>query len=311
MTAPDPFTSADYAARMARVAADAAAAGLAGVLVTPGPDLVWLTGYQPTAITERLTVLVISADAEPTLLVPTLERPDAEAAAGAAAVSLVDWTDGVDPYAGGQPADPARRPLRHLRQRLGDAPARPQAALPGVVVPGPDPVPADAARGQGRRTSWPGWRRPAPPPTRTYGEILKVRFAGRRETEVAADLAALLRQFGHEQVDFTVVGSGPNGANPHHEAGERVIEDGDAVVLDFGGLMYGYGSDTTRTVSVGEPSAELREVHEHRARRRSRPASTRSARASPARTSTGPRARSSPTPGTASSSSTAPATGSA
>jgi Xaa-Pro aminopeptidase len=58
-----------------------------------------------------------------------------------------------------------------------------------------------------------------------------------------------------------VVGSGPNGANPHHEAGERVIEVGDAVVLDFGGLMSGYGSDTTRTVCVGEPSAELLRVH--------------------------------------------------
>lgn len=45
-----------------------------------------------------------------------------------------------------------------------------------------------------------------------------MRFAGRRETDVAGDLAELLRGFGHEQVDFTVVGSGPNGANPHHEA---------------------------------------------------------------------------------------------
>jgi D-alanyl-D-alanine dipeptidase len=87
-------------------------------------------------------------------------------------------------------------------------------------------------------------------------------FAGRRETEVAADLAGLLRRFGHEQVDFTVVGSGPNGANPHHEAGSRVIERGDAVVLDFGGLMFGYGSDTTRTVCVGEPTPQIREVHD-------------------------------------------------
>ena len=95
-----------------------------------------------------------------------------------------------------------------------------------------------------------------------YGEIVTRRFAGRRETEVAADLAALLREFGHEQVDFTVVGSGPNGANPHHEAGDRVIQVGDAVVLDFGGLKYGYGSDTTRTVCVGEPTDEIRKVHE-------------------------------------------------
>jgi Xaa-Pro aminopeptidase len=41
-----------------------------------------------------------------------------------------------------------------------------------------------------------------------------------------------------------------------------VIQPGDAVVLDFGGLMFGYGSDTTRTVCVGEPTAQIREVHE-------------------------------------------------
>jgi Xaa-Pro aminopeptidase len=96
----------------------------------------------------------------------------------------------------------------------------------------------------------------------TYEEIKKVPFAGRRETDVAGDLADLLRQFGHSQVDFTVVGSGPNGANPHHEAGERVIENGDMVVLDFGGLKHGYGSDTSRTVHVGEPTAEEQRVHD-------------------------------------------------
>ena len=89
-----------------------------------------------------------------------------------------------------------------------------------------------------------------------------MRFAGRSEADVGSDLADLLRQFGHSQVDFTVVGSGPNRANPHHEIGPRIIEDGDMVVLDFGGLKHGYGSDTTRTVHVGEPTAEEREVHD-------------------------------------------------
>ncbi|MGW2996368.1 M24 family metallopeptidase, partial [Streptomyces sp. NPDC001193] len=95
-----------------------------------------------------------------------------------------------------------------------------------------------------------------------YAQILGVPFAGRRETDVAADLAALLREHGHSQVDFTVVGSGPNGADPHHEADERTIERGDMVVLDFGGLKHGYGSDISRTVHVGEPSAEEQRVHD-------------------------------------------------
>lgn len=99
---------------------------------------------------------------------------------------------------------------------------------------------------------------PTPRSSRSRG----VRFAGRRESEIAADLAGSLRDHGHSEVDFTVVGSGPDGANPHHEMSERVIEEGDMVVLDFGGLKDGYGSDTTRTVHVGEPSDEEREVYE-------------------------------------------------
>ena len=95
-----------------------------------------------------------------------------------------------------------------------------------------------------------------------FEQIAKGQFAGRRESEIAADLAGCLRDHGHSEVDFTVVGSGPNGANPHHEFDERVIEEGDMVVLDFGGIKDGYGSDTTRTVHVGEPTDEEREVHE-------------------------------------------------
>ena len=67
MTTTDPsvppaFTNDDFAARMSRVVSSATEKGLTGVIVTPGPDLVWLTGYQPTAITERLSMLVLSAD---------------------------------------------------------------------------------------------------------------------------------------------------------------------------------------------------------------------------------------------------------
>ncbi len=93
-------------------------------------------------------------------------------------------------------------------------------------------------------------------------EIYSARFAGRSEREVGAVLASLLREHGHSRVDFTVVGSGPNGANPHHELSERMIEVGDMVVLDFGGVRDGYGSDITRTVHVGEPTADEREVYE-------------------------------------------------
>jgi Xaa-Pro aminopeptidase len=86
----------DYLARAGRVVAATSERGLAGVLVTPGPDLVWLTGYRPTAITERLTVLVLAPDKEPTLVVPVLERPDAEAAEGVRGMRVIDWADATD-----------------------------------------------------------------------------------------------------------------------------------------------------------------------------------------------------------------------
>lgn len=259
-TAPVPFTADDYKARMDRAARQAADAGLAGLLVAPGPDLVWLTGYAPPAVTERLTLLVLAAGREPVLVVPTLEAPDAEKAPGAPALALRDWTDGKDPTPSPRPPRP-QGALRRQRQRLGAAPAGTSAGPSRHLVRVPHRGAADAARREGRRRTGAA-RRAGAAADAAFEEIRNVRFSGRRESEVAADLAALLRRFGHSQVDFTIVASGPNGANPHHEAGDRRIERGDMVVLDFGGLKDGYGSDTSRTVHVGEPTDEERRVHD-------------------------------------------------
>ncbi|MFH8620007.1 aminopeptidase P family protein [Streptomyces sp. NPDC017979] len=258
---PAPFTADEYRARMDRAARAAADAGLAGVLVAPGPDLVHLTGYGPPADTERLTLLVLSAEADPVLVVPALEAPDAAKAVGAPALALRDWTDGRDPYAiaadllapTGRYAVSDNTWALHLLGLQRALPDTSYAALTDVLpmlraVKDAHELARLAAAGAAADA--------------TYEEILKVRFAGRRESEVARDLDSLLRQFGHSQVDFTIVGAGPNGANPHHEAGDRTIEHGDMVVMDFGGLKDGYGSDTTRTVHVGEPTPAEQHVHD-------------------------------------------------
>ncbi|MEU4563828.1 aminopeptidase P family protein [Actinoplanes sp. NPDC023936] len=255
------FTAKDFTRRMERALSQAAGAGLTGVLVTPGPDLVYFLGYQPTAITERITMLVLDADHDPHLIVPMLERPDAEAAPGATAVTITDWADGSDPYAAtARLLDPLGRYAlsdsawaMHL---LGLQDALRETRYTSITGSLPmlravkDAAEVDRLAAAGAAAD------------AAYEQIVGVRFAGRTEHEVGTDLARLLREHGHSQVDFTVVGSGPNGANPHHEMGDRVIREGDMVVLDFGGLKDGYGSDTTRTVHVGEPSAAEREVFE-------------------------------------------------
>jgi Xaa-Pro aminopeptidase len=260
-TTPVPFTAEDFARRMERAAVQAEAAGLTGILVAPGPDLLYFTGYQPIAITERITMLVLQSSRDPAMIVPVLERPDAEAAAGAAAVSLTDWTDGSDPYAataklldpGGRYAISDSAWAMHVLALQEALPESRYVSMTSTLpmlraVKGSDELERLAAAGAAADA--------------TFEQIAKGQLAGRRESEVAADLAHSLRDNGHSEVDFTVVGSGPNGANPHHEMSERVIEEGDMVVLDFGGIKDGYGSDTTRTVHVAEPTDEEREVHE-------------------------------------------------
>ncbi|MDT0452285.1 aminopeptidase P family protein [Streptomyces hesseae] len=250
-----------YAARMERAVLAATEAGLAGLIISPGPDLGWLCGYRVPAVTERLTALLLLPGRKPLLVVPRLEQPDAQHSPGAGALTITGWADGEDPYAtlAGH-LDPSGRYgvsdatwALHLLAFQRTAPGAGFGALTEVLpmlraVKDAHEVELLAAAGAAADA--------------TYETVVDLRFAGRRESEVAADLARLLREHGHSQVDFTIVGSGPNGANPHHEAGDRVIEDGDMVVLDFGGLKDGYGSDTTRTVHVGEPTAEERKVHD-------------------------------------------------
>ncbi|KNB51456.1 aminopeptidase P family protein [Streptomyces caatingaensis] len=254
-------TPDDYAARMERAARAAAQEGLSGLIVSPGPDLVWLCGYRASPGAERLTALILVPGRRPLLIVPELERGGAERAPGAGALTVTGWRDAENPYdlAAGHLDVRGRYGVSdntwalHLlalqRLRPGAGYAALTEALPMLrAVKDASEVERLAAAGAAADA--------------VYEAVVERPFAGRCELDVAADLDRLLREHGHSQVDFTIVGSGPNGADPHHDSGDRVIEDGDMVVMDFGGLLAGYGSDTTRTVHVGEPTAEERKVHD-------------------------------------------------
>jgi Xaa-Pro aminopeptidase len=247
----------DHPARLRRAADATTGAGLDGLLIAPGPDLLHLTGYEPPAVSERLTLLAVVAGREPTLLVPLLERGDAEGVP----VAVVDWRDGADPYAAAaRLLEPRGRyavsdscwaaHVLGLQERLPEA----RFAALGAVLPGLRAV-KDADELERLAAA-------AAAVDAAFADILGARFAGRRERELSAELSDALRGHGHERVEFAVVGSGPNGADPHHGAGEREIANGDLVVLDFGGLVDGYGSDITRTVAVGEPPAAGRRVYD-------------------------------------------------
>ena len=98
--------------------------------------------------------------------------------------------------------------------------------------------------------------------SRSFEQTLPFIRSGVTEAEVASELVYRMQKNGATGPSFhTIVGSGPNGAEPHHTAGERKIGRGDMIVIDFGAEYHMYCSDVTRTVVVGSASEEQRRMH--------------------------------------------------
>src|SRR4051812_9456110 len=235
------------------------------LVLTPGSDLRYLCGYNAHAM-ERLTALAVPRRGEPFLVVPKLEAPMVDAGpAGTLGLDVLAWDETDDPFAMLAGATIGR---------LGTAPARVavgarswaehalgvQKALPGARLELAGPV-VDRLRMVKSQAEIEELALAGAAIDRVHAGMADWLRVGRTEAEVGADIAAAIRAEGHVGVDFTIVGSGPNGASPHHELSDRTVEAGDLVVVDIGGeTATGYRSDCTRTYVVGgAASAEVAE----------------------------------------------------
>jgi Xaa-Pro aminopeptidase len=241
-------------ARLDRARQAAGSAGADAMLLAPGSDLRYLLGGSGSSF-ERLTCLVVPTGGTPVLVVPKLEAPGyAEVPTAELGVEVATWVDGEDPYAlvasllGGA----ARLALGDVMPALHVLGLR--AALPGSeqVLAGPivrelrmrkDAAEVDALRRAGAAID------------RVHARMAEFLRVGRTEAEVGADIAAAIVEEGHALAEFVIVGSGPNGASPHHSLSDRVVRAGDVVVVDIGGpVAEGYCSDSTRTYALGSPA---------------------------------------------------------
>ena len=252
------FPTAVYMDRMARVRAAMEADGTDVLLLSVGPDLPYLTGYDAMPL-ERLTMLVVPRGGDATLVVPRLEAPRVADQPGL--FSLAPWNETDDPIAivaglaGGADVTSTTAIGDHSWSRfLVDLMrAMPKASWRRAVhTVGPIRMRKDAAEIEALARAGAAVDRIA-----TQLQSGDIRLVGRTEADVSAELSARIRAEGHEKVNFAIVAAGDNAASPHHEAGSRVIRAGEVVLTDFGGTMAGYCSDITRCVSIGEPSAEV------------------------------------------------------
>jgi Xaa-Pro aminopeptidase len=266
-----------YAARLAACREALAERRFAALFLGVGPDLRYLTGFVGEPM-ERITLLVVPRQGPVSFVVPNLEAEKARTtplvkgghaqivafgetedaamvvadllaarnlAAGDAAWQPIGLSDrlwamhvlALQTVLPGRKFEPASLVMRDLRQ-VKDAD---EARLLGLAAQAAD---------------------------RTIDAVASGRLVGRTEAEVDREIRRRLIDEGHDEADFAIVGSGPNGASPHHEAGDRVIAAGEPVVLDIGGTLAGYVSDTTRTIWVaGEtrvsPDPEFIRVYDH------------------------------------------------
>lgn len=240
----------DLEGRIDRLRSQLRARDVHAVVVAPGSDLRYLSGYDALAL-ERPTLLVVHADRPPAVVAPLLERARVEHEVLLADVQVHTYGEHDDPFV--LAADVIDAPPQGT-VAVGDQmwssftlglqrtlPGRTWTPASGLVAPlraVKDAEEIDRLRDVARAID------------EVHRRVPSVLRAGRKEREVAHDLAAMIRE-GHDEVSFVIVAAGPNSASPHHEPGGRTIEPGDAVVVDIGGTLDGYCSDMTRTYAVG------------------------------------------------------------
>lgn len=253
------FPTSVYVDRLARVRAAMAAEGVDVLLLSVGPDLPWLTGYQAMPL-ERLTMLVVPRDGDATMVIPRLEA--ARVAEQPGVFGLQTWNETDDPIelvaklAAGAPtaAIGDHTWARFVVDLFGAMDGTRFVRATGVT--GPLRMAKDAAEIDRLVAAGAAADRVA---AQLHGG--QIPLVGRTEADVSADISARLIAEGHDKVNFAIVAAGENAASPHHHAGSRVIRAGESVLFDFGGTMAGYCSDITRCVSIGEPSAEVADAY--------------------------------------------------
>ncbi len=247
-------------------------AGVEALVLTPGADLFYLTGFEHGHAMERLLALVLRADGRAQWVVPAMNVPQVEKSAQAGE-TVRGWND-TEWYLG-----PLKEAMAGVKSVAFDEEARAGFLMDLMEVARPERLVPSSAILRGMRIRKDAdeiamLKKAARQVDDTIADAVAMCQAGRSEGQVDELLrAALLKKDPESAVAFTIIASGENSALPHHETGKRVMRSGDVVILDYGtrgsvpagggqSHLYGYQSDITVTCSVGGPTdPEVRKVY--------------------------------------------------
>ena len=252
-----------FADRLKRARQSMRAQGVDVALLSLGLDMPYLTGYNAMPL-ERLTMLVLPAHGDATIVVPGLEAPRVTLMPGV--FTLLPWSETEDPVAITarlvKESTPETRVvavgdqmwarfLVDLMPMLSATQYRRSVDVIGSLRMRKDQAEIDALRAAGAAVD------------RIAGELHagRIPLVGRTEAQVSADLSARILAEGHDVVNFAIVAAGENAASPHHHAGSRVIRANEIVLCDFGGTMNGYCSDITRCVFTGAIASDVADAY--------------------------------------------------
>lgn len=252
---------ADFAARCRDVQQLMAAEAIDYMFVSVSSDMRYLTGYS-TWPSERLTLFVLPRHEEPVMVMPAFEAPLLQRSAPH--FRIITWDEASDPIglvvnrmAGGHGFTgtiavsgglegrflvPLMNRLRHASWAVSD-----KIVSKLREVKTPDEI---------------GLLRLAQSEAAAcLARLSQSRFSGRTELELGRELMGICMESRLRVTNLAIVGSGPNGAHPHYHIGDRLMSEGDAVVIDFGGVVDGYHADITRTFHIGAPGPRFAEAY--------------------------------------------------
>lgn len=237
------------------------------VALVPGPNLIYFTGLHMHLSERPIVALFPTADTQPILIAPFFEVGKATSGPVALDWQVYSYKDGI-PYRDAFQAAAEAHDLRDktiavepLQMRVLEwtllseaAPGIRQASAADLIAPLRMVKDADEIAAM---------RQAIAHAEAALTQVLEEMREGMTERQVANLLMSHMLAAGAQGLPFEpLVQSGPSGANPHGTSGDRPLRQGDMVVIDFGLTVGDYSSDITRTIAVGEPDAQMREVYD-------------------------------------------------